>query len=310
MRALCILAAAAALLLAAGAPAAAQQPDAVSRLTVSDTIYEIRLRDGSTLFGRVVAAEGDSVSLLTRAGARVTVGRAQIRSVAPVRGSVRNGEVWPEDPNRTRLFFGPTARTLRAGEGYVGAYELFLPFVAIGVSDRFTLAGGTPIVPGAIGRVWYLAPKVELVRRERFQLSSGVLAFADFDSDDDPIGVVYGAGSWGGADNSVPGGAGWAFAGSDIEHRPVLMAGGETRVSGRVKLVTENYLYFGRERSDPYYAPEPTYETEFVGLLGGGVRIFGERLSGDLGIGAGVGSQDFGCCIPLVNFVYNFGRRR
>lgn len=311
MRALCIVAAAAALLVSAGArPAAAQQPDAVSRLAVSDTVYEIRLRDGSTLFGRVVAVDDDSVSLVTRAGVRVAIGRAQIRFVAPVRGSMKNGEIWVEDPNRTRLFFGPTGKTLRAGEGYIGAYELFFPFLAFGVTDRITLAGGTPIVPGAIGRVWYVAPKVELVARERFQLSSGVLAFADFGNGGDALGIVYGAGSWGDADNSVTAGAGWAFAGSDIAHRPVFMAGGETRVSGRVKLITENYFYFDRERSDPYGAPTPTYETRNIGLLGGGVRIFGERLSGDLGLGAGVGSNDFGCCVPLVNFVYNFGRRQ
>jgi hypothetical protein len=47
-----------------------------------------------------------------------------------------------------------------------------------------------------------------------------------------------------------------------------------------------------------------------VGLLGAGVRIFGERLAGDLGLGFGVGEADFSCCVPLVNFVYNLGTAR
>ena len=49
---------------------------------------------------------------------------------------------------------------------------------------------------------------------------------------------------------------------------------------------------------------------ESFGLFSGGVRFFGERLSGDLGIAAGGEGTRIECCLPLANFVYNFGPRR
>jgi hypothetical protein len=303
-------------LLAMGAGrASAQVPDAVQRLAPSDTVYEVRLQDGSVLYGQVVGADAQRLVLVTQAGVRVELQRAQIRAASPARGRVRDdGTVWLEDPNRTRLFFGPTGRSLAGGEGYIGAFELFLPFLAYGVTDRVTIAGGTPVFPEAIGRVFYLAPKVQLVGTERLHLSSGVLAF--FGTEGDVAGILYGAGTWGSADDAISAGAGWGFAGSEVTNRPAFMLGGEKRVSRRAKLITENYLFTSRETvydESDFSGPEPTFssheETRVVGLIGGGVRLFGERLTGDLGIGMAVGDVDFTCCLPLVNFVYNFGSR-
>jgi hypothetical protein len=68
------------------------------------------------------------------------------------------------------------------------------------------------------------------------------------------------------------------------------MVGGESRISRRLKFLTENY-----------FVP-----SEGAALLSGGVRFFGERLSADFGIGAAFGDGDNACCLPLVNFVYSF----
>jgi hypothetical protein len=296
-----------------GRRANAQVPDRVQQLAPSDTMYEVRLQDGSVLYGRVVSAEAQRIVLTTQAGVRVELDRAQIRSATPARGAVQpDGSVWLEDPNATRLMFGPTGRTLRAGEGYIGAFELFLPFLSYGITDRITLAGGTPIIPGVIGQVVYVAPKVAVVRSDRVNLSTGVLAFFDLglDSDEGVNGLLYGAGSWGSVDNSVSAGVGWGFTGSDVENRPAFMLGGEARIGRRSKLITENYLITYR---DTEYDPGGGVNegTGFTGLVGGGVRLFGERLTGDLGVGLMLGEDtDFTCCIPLVNFVYNFGGRR
>jgi hypothetical protein len=73
-----------------------------------------------------------------------------------------------------------------------------------------------------------------------------------------------------------------------LSNNPVIVLGGEQRISRSVKLVTENWL--------PLSASS-VFAT-------GGVRFIGERITADLGIG---GFGETGCCIPLVNFVYNFG---
>lgn len=310
---LLLVAVVAALMSLPPAPVQAQVGPAAQRLAVSDTTYQLGLTDGSTLIGRVTEATPDRIVVVTSSGVRIELDRGQIRSVEPVRGTVREGQVWPADPNRTRLLFGPTGRSLRRGEGYIGAFELFLPFLSYGLTDRLSLAGGTPILPGAIGRIFYLTPKLTLLERPAVQASTGVLAFLDFEeADSDIVGILYGAGTWGSADDALTAGVGWAFSGSDVTNRPAFLLGGEKRLSARVKLVTENYLVSYAEteyRYSPTEGETSIRRTEVAGILGGGVRIFGERLAGDLGLGLGVGDADFFCCVPLVNFVYNFGAR-
>ena len=63
-------------------------------------------------------------------------------------GRVVDHEFQPRDPRNSRLMFAPTARSLRAGEGYVAVYEARLPFVQVGITDRISIGGGTPLVFG------------------------------------------------------------------------------------------------------------------------------------------------------------------
>jgi hypothetical protein len=274
--------------------------DAPTRPAVADGTIEVRLRDASVLYGRIVEEDDTRIVLLTNSGSRVEIQRAQIVSQRAVVGRSADGEFWTADPNPTRLFFTSTARPLPQGEGYVASYLLFLPFVAYGVTDRFTLAGGTPILPDVIGRVYYLAPKLTLLERERSAFAIGGLGFINAaESDEGSVGIVYGVGTFGSREAAFTVGAGWGYAtdgsSSGLSNDPVFVVGGETRVSRRVKLITENWLFFGGDGGG--------------GLVSGGVRFIGDRLSADLGVAGAVGESGGGCCVPLVNFVYSFGGR-
>jgi len=198
----------AALLVCAGilpGRAAAQPTDTVS--AAADTVYEVRLADGSILIGRIVEERGATLTVETRAGARVALRREQIASIT-VRERVVDGEGWAPDPHATRLFFGPTARSLPRGEGYFGVYELFLPFLGYGVSDRLTLSAGTPVIPDVIGEIFYLEPKFELVCAPGVSAAVGALAvFATDDALDGSVGLLYGVGTFGDPDGSVTVGA-------------------------------------------------------------------------------------------------------
>lgn len=303
------------LLVAAAMPsrAWAQVP---TEIAASDTVYEVQLADGSTIIGRVVAVEGETLTLQTEAGVRVQVTRAQIRRMRPVQGRIQDGEVWPEDPHGTRLFFAPTGRSLSQGEGYFGVYELFFPFITYGVTDQLVLTGGTPIIPGAIGEVGYFGPKLRLINAPRAQVSAGVFAGL---WDGGIAGVAYGVGTWGSRDAALTTGIGWGFSDDTdddedggFSSRPILMLGGEMRGGARFKFLTENYLLVYEDSCANYDPSGGTCRsgTESVGLVTAGVRFFGERLSADAGLGLGVGTEDFACCIPLVNFVYSFGGKR
>ena len=78
-----------------------------------------------------------------------------------------------QDANPTRLFFGPTGRTLKQGESYFGVFEVFMPFVQVGVTDRLSLGGGTPLVFGA-GEppIWFTA-KFRVFSTARTDVSVG-----------------------------------------------------------------------------------------------------------------------------------------
>jgi hypothetical protein len=283
-------------LLAAPAAVAAQDAGTVA---ASDTVWVIRLADGTSLVGRVVAATADRVTFETAGGTRVEVPRAQIASLRRADGRLVDGAYWFADPNHTRLFvLAPTGRTLAAGEGYVSAFNIFLPFVAYGVTDAFTIAGATPILPTIIGRVFYVAPKLRVVHRPTFDASVGVLAFfVTQELDEGSAGLLYGVGTWGTTDRSVTAGAGWGYfvgrSESELTSEPVIMIGGDTRVARTMKLVTENYFVAG----------------ESSAVLSAAVRLFGERISVDLGIMGLLDGGDFDW-VPGGNFVYNFGRRR
>ena len=255
-----------------------------------EALYEIALTDGSTLYARITAVEGDQVVLTTMGGTRVEVTRGQIREIRPADGRVVRGEFWVADPNVSRLFFTSTGRSLPAGQGYVGTYLIVLPFVAMGITDRFTLGAGAPVLLGEF-EPFYLAPKIQLVRSSSTALSVGTLVFF---FNDENVGIAYGVGTFGNPDHAFTAGLGWGYSGADFTSEPVALLGGETRVSRRLKLITENYIL-----------------PDAVGVIfSGGLRFIGTRFATDVAVAGVATGDEAGCCVPLVNFSYTFGRRR
>jgi hypothetical protein len=166
-------------------------------------------------------------------------------------------------------------------------YEFIMPFVQVGVTDRFSIGGGTPLVfafDNESQRPFWITPKLQVFDNERSQLSVGVFHVLDGGADG---GIAYGVGTFGRQDASFTIGVGLAYAGSD-ERAGVLMVGGERQVSRSVKLITENYIWKGGE-----------------GIASGGIRFFGDKLSADLGLAIPLGT-DFVFVFPVVNFVYVF----
>lgn len=272
---------------AAALPTAAAAQAGGEAAASADTLYQIRLSDGSVIYGRIVAQTESAVTVETQAGASVRLERAQVVSMRPVRGRVVGGRVWPEDPNHTRLFFGPTGRAVGAGRGYLGVYEIFFPFVTYGVTSNFSISGGTPIIPGVVGELWYFAPKLTFVETERMAVAAGALIGA---AEGETAGIAYAAGTFGTPDQALTAGLGWGIGGGQVSNA-ILMLGGEMRLGPSTKLISENYLI--PEVGSP--------------VVSGGIRLFGERLSADLGIATVPfeDCEDF-CWFPLVNFVYSF----
>jgi hypothetical protein len=248
----------------------------------------IVLRDSSALYGRIESIDADRVFIRTVAGALVDVARADVLEVTIVRGRLVGDEFRPDESNPTRLFFAPTGRTLRRGAGYIGVYEVFYPFVEFGVTDRVTLGGGTPLIFGGdIGAPFWFTPKVQVYRAERVQTAAGVIHVFGVG---DKLGIAYVTTTVGTPDSAFTGGLGMGYANGNGS-APIVMLGGENRVSRRVKILTENWFWSGG------------------GFVSGGVRFLGESLSADVSLVVPLVDAEYLIAFPIVNFVWSFGPR-
>lgn len=245
----------------------------------------LTLTDGSQLYGRVESAEPDALRFRSVAGIVLIVPRTEIADLRIVEGRLVAGEFLPADSHNTRLLFAPTGRALKKGEGYFGVYELVLPFVQVGVTNRLSIGGGTPLIFGGgdSDRPFWFTPKLQLLAHERVQVATGVIHFAVANHG---AGIAYAVTTVGAAEKAATLGFGYAYAGN--ERAPILMVGGEYRSSRRIKWITENWIWGGGSN----------------GFVSGGVRFLGERLSADLGLI--VPLVDDTVAFPMVSFAWRF----
>jgi hypothetical protein len=283
-------------IVAAQQPAPTPKPVAI-RVADSTQVQVVRLRNGSSIVGRVTEMNADTVRFAA-IGGTLALPRGEIvelREVAP--SAMRNGEVMPVNPNATRLFFAPTGRMLSRGEGYFNDSYLFLMSVQGGLSSRFNLGGGLSVLPldDFSDNALFITPKIGVVATPKFNLAVGALAgfvggLMD-EGEDASFGVLYGVGTVGSPDASITFGTGLAYAAGQFADRPVAMLGAETRLGRRVSFVTENYLI---------------PNDDVTAVISYGLRFFGEKLSADLAFWNAPGNVTVFPGIPYVAFSVKF----
>ncbi len=274
------------LLLLCGEAAQAQD---VSQYELGTTVRLV-LIDGTVHVGQISAVEDSTVVLEGAGGVRTTIPIDQIRRIESLDG-LRFQET---DPNLTRLFFSPTARPLAHGNVYVAVYELFFPFVAVGLRDVITLAGGISIVPALGTQAVYVAPKATLYARDNMGIAIGGLLGSNTGFDT-AAGLLFGIGTFGRPDAAVTVGTGFGFFEGEFSTRPILLIAGEYQVSNSVKLISENFVV-------------PGYGDAI--LASGGIRFFGRRLAADIGLittPVQLTDAEGFPFVPWLGFAYNFG---
>lgn len=287
------------LLLAVFSSTVQAQRISVDSVSLSDTtvLHVVKLRDGSTLAGRITAVTTDSVRIRLNQG-DVSLARSGISEVRQVPAALmRNGQYWFENPHPTRLLFSSTAIPLEKGTGYYGNTWLFIHTFATGLTDRFTLGGGATTIPGlAINEnLFYLLPKYTLVDQPRTKFALGALiGLLPFntaaDEDFASAGLVYGVGTVGTRESNVSLGAAWGYANDEITSTPGVMLGGQGRISRRVSLISENWFFSNGDETN--------------GVISYGVRFLGENLSADLAWVTPLGEGNVG--IPWLGFAFKF----
>jgi hypothetical protein len=266
------------------------------RIADPNHVQILTTRDGSTLIGRIVEIGASEIQFETELG-KVTIPILKIKEIKEVpASSIKNGKYWFPNPNATRLFFGPTGRMLKQGEGYFADYYLFFPAVAYAVTSNITIGGGMSLFPGVDidKQIFYFTPKLGLKVAKNLDFATGALLIKVpdfFDNEDSPIvGILYGVGTYGTLDRSITAGFGYGFVDKDFAEKPMIMIGGEQRLSRRMSLVSENWIFPGVD--------EP--------LVSYGMRFFGEALSVDLAFINILGEDAIFPGVPYIDFVFNF----
>jgi len=269
-------------------------PDSTLRAqqALPEGTVRVVLTDGTVFVGVIEREDEAEIVLRTASGVIMTIPRGLVKAITSLEGE-RFSRI---DPNRTRLFFAPTARAVRAGAGYTAFYEIFVPFVAVGVGNAVTLAGGVTINPGS-ARAAYVAPKVTVLDRRSMSLAVGGIGVAVIgDGETDEGGLLFGVGTFGPSHASFSAGVGLAF-GFDLKfgQNPVLMLGGEYQLSNNLKLLTENYVFVGVQDGV---------------VVSGGLRFFGDKLAADIGfitVPSLLDEVSGFPALPWLGFAYNFG---
>ncbi|GAC1367350.1 MAG: hypothetical protein NVSMB30_01230 [Hymenobacter sp.] len=270
--------------------------------------YSVELISGNAFIGLLRAATPDELEFETKDLGVVHVQRRNLKQLLPLTPEqTRRG--WDDVGNGNRLFFGPTARNLRRGEGYVQDLELFLLSANYGLTDHVSLGLMASIVPAAgsynfIG----LTPKVSFRTSEKVHVGAGALLLINRQG---AFGVTYANATYGSADRNLTTGLGYAYTGGGgFASAPVLMLGGGARVSRRLALMSETYFVRNRD----------SYGTA-TGVFGiGGLRFVAPRFSGGLGVAyvyanyqdSGTGNLNFrfdnGSAYPFAEVTVRFGK--
>lgn len=262
----------------------------------------ITLNDGSSLRGEIIEVGENEIKFKSDLG-EMTIDIDKITEIKEVsQSSFKGGKYWFPNPNRTRLYFSPTARCLEQGNGYFSSWYLFFPGVTYAITDNISLGGGFSIFPGLDipnEQFLYLTPKVGISTGGSLDFAvSALVVFLppDIEDEDDEdqvpdfFGLLYGLTTIGSDNHSLTLGLGYGYAEDEFGDKPAVIVGGETRVSRRMSLVAESWILPGVD--------EP--------LIAYGTRFFGEGLAVDLAFLTLIGEDGIFPGIPYLGFVYNF----
>jgi hypothetical protein len=265
----------------------------VLKIPAQDHIQILHMKDGSDIIGRIVEIGETEIKFKADIG-MITIPIEKIEEIEEVpASSFKKGKYWFPHPNPTRLYFAPTGRMLKKGEGIFSDIYLFFPGVAFGVTDNINIGGGVSIFPGVSmkDQLYYFTPKIGFNTSGKSNLAIGALLVATpelFDEDSQVVGVLYGVGTWGSPDSSFSIGLGYGFVGSELASKPMMMLGGEIRMSRRLCFVTENWIFPGIDQP----------------IISYGIRFLGNKFSVDLAFYNVIGEDTLLPGFPYLSFVY------
>jgi hypothetical protein len=270
----------------------------------SSPTHKLTLIDGQQLQGAVIS-DRDPVVLELISGHRLEIPRSAISEITEASRTTvsEHGQLWFEDPNRTRYLYGPSAMRLRPGEVTFSQKELVLSTGGVGLHDNLSVEFGT-IVPAWFaerGANFVLGAKAGSSLGENLHLAAGLqtLLLPGQTLDAGLMGFLFGTGTWGNPDRHLSVSLGRPFALGSGESELgafILTASGNLRLAKNFALVSENWLLPDGGRDG------------FLLASGTALRMMGEKIAVDVGLVFLVEQRGLAADIPIpwIDFTYNF----
>lgn len=263
--------------------------------TQMDTVsnYEVKLKDGSVFTGKFIETVGDTM-YFNLASSRLAIRKNELAGVRKIRlGAFKEGTDWYPNPHHTRYLFGPSAFNLKAGEGYYQNIYGVINSVNYGVSDNFSIGGGTELISLFNGSPFFgVFPKIGNINLGK-NVYGGVGTLLLF-GEGGFGGIGYGLVTMGDEDRNFTFGAGGLFGSDGISSEgPILTFSGMYRLSRNIALISENWAVVND-------GVHPVFSY--------GVRFFGEKISVDVAFinNGDIFEEISPIGIPFLDFVYKF----
>jgi hypothetical protein len=200
-------------------------------------------------------------------------------------------------PNDTRLLFAPSARSLKAGQGYIGNYDFLFPIVAVGIADVISVAGGVTGMIFGDGVVYYFAPKFTPLQFQYLDVAIGALFIGNSEEGSFDAGITYALLTYGISPASITLGGGWGYTDEDVGHTPIFMIAGEFWITKNIKFITENWV-----ASESIMSMKTEPSLHFFGL-----RFMDSFVCTDMAVGYPANSENAERkLIPWIGIAVNF----
>lgn len=274
----------------------AQNPDSsyYQPLPSSTGIYEITLKDGTTLRGRILRQDVNEARIQTTNLGEVTVRANQIQKIQQIDTGNTDGT-----PNlfAHRLYFAPTALPLEKGRWYYNQLYYITDF-SYGVSARVNL--GTAFYVFVPFNLFMLKAKATLVQTDRVNLAlQGNLYAARGFGAFGTVGGLQFLSTFGTSQRNTTLGVGTFVSGGELASGGYLTVGVQQKVGKEISILSQNHLLLGSEVS--------------AGVLSGGIRFSRKRHAFDAGlfipIASGfLGNSGFVIVLPVVAYQLRLGK--
>ncbi len=212
----------------------------------STRLWRIITTDGNEYIGAIESRSSEQIVLRTESVGIITIQVRNVKTLVEINPQrVVQGELWADNPQATRYFWGPNGYGLRQGEGYYQNIWVLFNQVSVGITDNLSIGAG--LVPlflfeGSPTPVW-ITPKVSIpIKRDAFNVGAGVLAGTILGEDEGVFGIAYGVTTFGNRDKNLTLGLGYGFADGDWARTPAITIGGMLRLGKKGYLLTENYI--------------------------------------------------------------------